>query len=157
MNTRINISKSVALCAALLLSFAGFGPVSAAGKLVVAESFAPSAGWASFYSYGGGLTRTFGNPRLSPFNDTHLENATRELVRNLSGTPVYVLHGEKDDNVPVRESREMVKLLGSFHPDFTYHEQPGAGHWWGNACVDWDPLFEFCRRHVRVEQPREPR
>ncbi len=37
----------------------------------------------------------------------------------------------------------MRQVLGEFHPDFAYHEQPGAGHWWGNPCVDWPPLFAF--------------
>jgi hypothetical protein len=42
----------------------------------------------------------------------------------------------------------MRKELAEFHPDFAYFEQPGAGHWWGNACVDWPPLFEFLARHT---------
>jgi len=41
----------------------------------------------------------------------------------------------------------MRKALEGFHHDFTYHEQPGAGHWWGNACVDWPPLFDLFARH----------
>jgi hypothetical protein len=41
----------------------------------------------------------------------------------------------------------MRQALGEFHPDFAYHEQPGAGHWWGNACVDWPPLFAFLSDH----------
>ena len=56
---------------------------------------------------------------------------------------VYVLHGDADDNVPVSQARQMREVLGTFHPDFSYHEQPGAGHWWGSACVDWPPLFAF--------------
>ncbi|MFM8175584.1 MAG: hypothetical protein ACKN81_18750, partial [Pirellulaceae bacterium] len=34
-----------------------------------------------------------------------------------------------------------------FHPDFVYKEQPGAGHWWGNLCVDWPPIFRFFADH----------
>jgi hypothetical protein len=41
----------------------------------------------------------------------------------------------------------MRKNLGTFHPDFAYYEQPGAGHWWGNACMDWPPLIDFLSRH----------
>src|SRR5262249_29774889 len=58
-----------------------------------------------------------------------------------------ILHGDKDDNVPVGQARSMRKTLAEFHPDFVYHEQPGAGHWWGNPCVDWAPMFEFFAEH----------
>jgi hypothetical protein len=63
---------------------------------------------------------------------------------------IYVLHGEKDDNVPVTQARFMRELLGRFHPDFSYYERPGAGHWWGDECVDWPPLFDFLKSHVRL-------
>jgi hypothetical protein len=69
------------------------------------------------------------------------------LVRNTGRLGVYVLHGDGDDNVPVGQARMMRQALAAFHPDFVYKEQPGAGHWWGNACVDWPPLFEFLRSH----------
>ena len=42
----------------------------------------------------------------------------------------------------------MREVLGTFHPDFAYHEQPGAGHWWGSPCVDWPPLFAFVDEHL---------
>jgi hypothetical protein len=62
---------------------------------------------------------------------------------------IYILHGEKDDNVPVAQARFMRELLGKFHPDFAYYERPGAGHWWGDECADWTPLFDFLKRHTR--------
>ena len=67
------------------------------------------------------------------------------LKDNYASQGVYVLHGDADDNVPVTEAREMRAQLGSFHPNFAYHEQPGAGHWWGNECVDWPPLMDFLK------------
>jgi pimeloyl-ACP methyl ester carboxylesterase len=116
-------------------------------------AIAPSAGWVSFSSYAGAR---------APENPTAVERLlgrcsspsdTAALVRNLERVGVYVLHGDADDNVPVREARFMRKKLGEFHPDFVYHERPGAGHWWGNACVDWPPLFSFleARRLPRRE------
>ncbi|MEZ5990448.1 MAG: hypothetical protein R3F30_15310, partial [Planctomycetota bacterium] len=41
----------------------------------------------------------------------------------------------------------MRERLARFHPDFAYYERPGAGHWWGNACMDWPPLVAFLARH----------
>ena len=89
-----------------------------------------------------------GEPNLKSPVDRLLARATAPsdtlaLVRNTSRLGVYVLHGDADDNVPVGQARQMRKVLGEFHPDFAYHEQPGAGHWWGPACVNWPPLFAF--------------
>jgi len=115
---------------------------------------APSAGWVSFYTYGGGIPRSFGlNPALVPFTETQLENDTMAFIRNLTGTPIYILHGEKDDNVPLSQAKEFVRELDTFHHDFELHVQPGAKHWWGSECVDWPPLFEFCRKHIRNPKP----
>jgi hypothetical protein len=50
----------------------------------------------------------------------------------------------------------MRQVLGEFHPDFAYHEQPGAGHWWGSPCVDWPPLFAFLERR-RIPSPDQVR
>jgi hypothetical protein len=74
---------------------------------------------------------------------------TADLARNFLHYGVYVLHGDQDDNVPVAQARFMRALLGTFHPDFAYYERPGAGHWWGDECVDWPPLFAFLQQHVR--------
>jgi len=78
---------------------------------------------------------------------------TYGLSENYKQEGIYIIHGEKDDNVPPTESRNMVENLKKFHTDFTYYEQPGAGHWWDNSdedgadCVDWSPLFDFFARH----------
>jgi len=111
-------------------------------------AIAPSAGWSSFWTYsererypddGGvrGLLRAAANP-----SDTNL------LLPNAERFGIYILHGDADDNVPVREARAMRALLAQEHGDFTYYERPGAGHWWGDQCMDWPPLFEFLQRHT---------
>lgn len=118
----------------------------------------PSAGWISFSSYG--RSRSSEEEAAStPFDWAGMENDTMALVENYTNLPIYAIHGEKDDNVPVEQSRRMVAELEKFHKDFVYHEQPGAGHWWddgpapGAGCVDWKPLFEFFRKHVRLLRP----
>ncbi|MEZ4433301.1 MAG: prolyl oligopeptidase family serine peptidase [bacterium] len=105
----------------------------------------PSAGWASFQSYVGldipdGL---FGRARA--------HSRTLDYIDNLTRRAVYIIHGDADDNVPVREGRDMFAAVGEVTDDIIYHEEPGAGHWWDNdpapgaACVDWPPLFELMR------------
>jgi hypothetical protein len=77
---------------------------------------------------------------------------TLSIKENYLQQGVYVLHGDADDNVPVDEAREMFKQLAAIsHPDFQYYERPGAGHWWGNECVDWPQLTQFLFRHTLPE------
>jgi pimeloyl-ACP methyl ester carboxylesterase len=114
----------------------------------------PSAGWISFMSY------TESNP---PPSTNALERFLRRsaaagdtllMASNYLQEGVYILHGDKDDNVPVSEARQMREVLGRFHRDLDYHEQPGAGHWWdasdepGTDCVDWAPMFDFFAHHA---------
>jgi pimeloyl-ACP methyl ester carboxylesterase len=110
-------------------------------------AIAPSAGWISMWSYAG--ARRAESPSLVEelMSRAQGPSDTVALTKNLGRLGVYILHGDADDNVPVGQAREMRKLLGEFHPDFAYHEQPGAGHWWGNACVDWPPLVLFLTDH----------
>jgi len=117
-------------------------------------AIAPSAGWSSFFNYGGGMKKDYGDaPVLTPFEITQNENDTIAFLTNLGRTPIYVLHGGKDEEVPVSEAKRMLEALSPFHREHVYHEQPDAKHWWGRECVDWIPLFEFCRKHRRVEDP----
>jgi hypothetical protein len=112
-------------------------------------AIAPSAGWISFESYSN-LRPTTRPAEQATAIESLMRRAvnagrTLELQRNLAGVGVYVLHGDQDDNVPVDEARTMRAELSPWHRDFAYHEQAGAGHWWGNECVDWPPLIEFLR------------
>lgn len=111
-------------------------------------AIAPSAGWISFATYAGGRQSDNPTPMQRMLRRAASPSETRLLVRNCAQHGVFVLHGDADDNVPVTQARAMRQLLGGFHPDFVYHEQPGAGHWWGNACVDWPPLFDFLRQRT---------
>ena len=111
-------------------------------------AIAPSAGWISMMSYAGvrKVDSTVSIDQL--FARAASPSDTLALVRNLASRGVYVLHGDADDNVPVSQARRMREVLGTFHPDFAYHEQPGAGHWWGSPCVDWPPLFAFLKERT---------
>jgi len=111
-------------------------------------AIAPSAGWISFSTYGGGRPAENPTPMQAMLQRAAAPSDTASLAHNYAAYGVYVLHGDADDNVPVGQARAMRQLLGTFHPDFCYYERPGAGHWWGNACVDWPPLFEFLARHT---------
>lgn len=114
-------------------------------------AIAPSAGWPTFWTY----TERSG---VAPW-DTHAPDSivglahraartsdTLALIDNYHALGVYILHGDADDNVPVAQARMMRdRLRNASHADLHYHEQEGAGHWWGDQCVDWPPIFELFR------------
>jgi pimeloyl-ACP methyl ester carboxylesterase len=112
----------------------------------------PSAGWISMMSYAGVPRSEHPDAMADLFQRAASAGDTLALVKNLSALGVYVLHGDQDDNVPVDQAREMRKLLGSFHADWAYHERVGAGHWWGNLCVDWPEMFEFFSKRSLPER-----
>lgn len=102
----------------------------------------PSAGWSSFFSYGGGQRFRDASPIEQMIQRAVSPSDTMALLHNSLMEDVYILHGDADDNVPVREARTMRDAL-KFNPRVIYHEQKGAGHWWGSQCVDWPPMFEM--------------
>lgn len=112
-----------------------------------------SAGWISFFSYAGGARFTNGTPVEAILQRASATSDTLLMKTNFLQEGVYILHGSEDDNVPVREARQMKTELAAFDSDFVYHEQPGAGHWWdvsdepGADCVDWAAMFDYFSRH----------
>jgi len=120
----------------------------------------PSAGWISFVSYKVRTPADAGTPMGAMVMRALLPSDPYALIHNYLQVGIYILHGEKDDDVPVTEARDMAAALGKVHQDFVYHEQPGAGHWWdvspeaGVDCVDWPPMFDFFARHARPEAER---
>ena len=103
---------------------------------------APSAGWATFDTYGG---RPEG--ALSElWQRADGASLTLEWISNLVPLPVYVLHGTADDNVPVSEAEHLITDLRAVGGRPEVHFQEGAGHWWGAQCVDWPPIFELFRQ-----------
>ena len=110
----------------------------------------PIGGWASFWSYGGGMP-TIQNPnRLEELElRSYLPSDTVQLLPNLSETGVYVLHGADDETVPVAQARFMRSRLAAFHANFAYYEKPGSDHAGGSDCSDWEPMMEFFQRLSR--------
>ncbi len=114
-------------------------------------AIAPSAGWRDFWSYGGGVTWKEPTPVQAMLDRAANVSRTLLMEDNYIQHGIYILHGDKDDNVPVGQARFMRERLAKFHPNWAYYEQPGAGHWWGNRCMDWPPLFEFLKQNVLPE------
>lgn len=116
-------------------------------------ALAPSAGWISFFSYGGTDPFTNASPIERILHRSAASSDTLALSTNYLHQGIYVIHGDADDNVPISEARRMREVLKGFHSDVDGHEEHGAGHWWdhsdepGADCVDWAPMFDFFARH----------
>jgi len=122
----------------------------------------PSAGWISFWSY---RFRDMNLPDTTPFQAmirrSTSASETPLFADNYKQLGVYVIHGEDDDNVLIREAKLMLDRLNEIgHKDVQYHFEPKAGHWWDNSeepgadCVDWPPMFDFFARHARPGKHR---
>ncbi|MBL9128312.1 MAG: prolyl oligopeptidase family serine peptidase, partial [Verrucomicrobiales bacterium] len=83
----------------------------------------PSAGWISFFSYAGTAVPTNPTPIEAILKRAVASSDTLAMATNYLHHGVYVVHGDADDNVPVREARTMREVLGRFHRDFDAHEQ----------------------------------
>ena len=116
----------------------------------------PSAGWLSRSTYGRRRgEETEQAPMELLLRRPRKAGDTVALAANLKQHGVYILHGANDDNVPVSQARRMSEVLGEFHKDWDYHEQPGKKHWWSNeygdggaACLDWPFMFDMFARHA---------
>ncbi|MEZ0326351.1 MAG: prolyl oligopeptidase family serine peptidase [Fimbriimonas sp.] len=116
-------------------------------------AIAPSAGWISFWSYAGGWQPREPNEVEKLLRTAMNPSDTLQRIRNLKDRGVYILHGDQDDNVPVGQARTGRAALRPWHRDLQYHEQPGAGHWWGNECVDWPGIFDMFNTRKRDLDP----
>ncbi|MBL8862512.1 MAG: prolyl oligopeptidase family serine peptidase [Planctomycetes bacterium] len=102
------------------------------------DALGPSAGWASFDSYGG---RPQGALRET-WHGADAASLTEQLLVNVARHPIFVLHGSADDNVPASEARALLARLAELGAEPRSHFQEGAGHWWdgqlstGADCVD---------------------
>ncbi len=111
-------------------------------------ALAPSAGWSGFDAYGGGER---GGELARWWRGADGASDTLAQARDLAPLPVLILHGEKDDNVPLGEAQRMEKVLRENGGEPKLVVQPGAGHWWdgdaarGVDCVDWPGIFELFR------------
>ncbi len=114
-------------------------------------AIAPSAGYPTLSSYGshdGMIPDSAGSPTEAMLLRASSASNVLALTQNYKGLGVYIAHGDDDRTVPVAFARQMKKVLAEFHPDFSYYEHPGGGHWYGDISVDWPPIFNFFSWHT---------
>jgi dienelactone hydrolase len=112
-------------------------------------AMAPAAGYPDIIAYRrtGSDTSFFNHPHYKMVYSSGLHARMIYFEDNYVQTPLYVLHGDADEVVPVDQARKMRKILESKHPNMVYFEYPGGTHWYGDESMDWPPLFDFLRQH----------
>jgi predicted esterase len=113
-------------------------------------AIAPSAGYPNLSSYGshdGQIPENSDVPMEAILLRASNPSNVLALATNYKNLGVYIAHGDADKTVSVEYARQMRKLLGTFHTDFSYYEYPGGEHWYGDESVDWAPIFNFFSWH----------
>lgn len=113
-------------------------------------AIAPCAGYPTLKGYGSadGLIPDSSNiPMEQLLLRSGNQSDVLKMVSNYKPLGIYIHHGDADPTVSVNYARQMRKILGEFHADMSYHEQPGGSHWFGSESVDWAPIFEFFKWH----------
>lgn len=111
---------------------------------------APCAGWISFSTYAGGATYPQ-TPIGDMFRRAGLSSDTLAMKANLMSKPIFINHGDADDNVPVTEARRMRQEL-SENRQLHWYEEKGGGHWYdsdpepGASVEDFAPIFSLFSR-----------
>ncbi len=73
------------------------------------------------------------------------------LVGNIYKTPVWVFHGEKDEVVPVEQSRQMVEFLkGLDNKEVKFTAYPDEGHAIWDRVYNDPSLYEWFLKHRRI-------
>lgn len=111
---------------------------------------APCAGYPTLMGYGsadGKIPTNSDNKAEQMLLRASNPSNVMALASNYKASGIYILHGDADRTVSVEYAREMRKLLGTFHPDFSHYEYPNGSHWYSDESVDWKPLFDFFKWH----------
>ncbi len=110
------------------------------------RAIGPSAAWSQFDNVWAGRPNA---ARDEPWLGADRASDTMSLIDNLAQIPTFILHGEKDDNVPLSEAERMLAALRAAGAAPLHHFEPDKKHWWdgypepGTACVDWPAMFEL--------------
>lgn len=82
------------------------------------------------------------------------KNSSWSMAESLLGVPIFVHHGDVDQNVNVDWSRYGVRLLQRWGYDIRYDELPGYGH---EDLGIWADLFNWFLEHRRDGHPTRVR
>ncbi len=113
----------------------------------------PIGGWASFWSYGGGMAAFDDRPSAveAMLLRGYAPSDTTKLLTNLAGVGVYVLHDSAEVHVPVEQARFFREQLAGFHANFVYQEPTTAELAAHDSSDDWPRMMDFFEHSRRTE------
>lgn len=117
------------------------------------NAISPQAGYTDYFLYAN-------KEEMNSFRKKLFEEWSPLLfAENLLHVPAYIVHGAKDDNVDVKNDREMSARLKELDYNFVYDENPNTGHWWGPRgkdygieVVDKPAIWNFLRKFKTKEK-----
>jgi len=110
------------------------------------ERFAAAVVVCGYVSAFTGRTSGVSYPSLAPESKTDPFSAIAQRVRSI---PIWIFHGDADQNVSVEESRKMFAALKALGSDVRYTELPGVAHnAWEQAYSRAD-VFEWLFKQTR--------
>lgn len=72
-----------------------------------------------------------------------------DLASRIADIPVWIVHGDADDIVPVEESRRMAAALAEAGADVRYEELPGVDHFAWSPAYASEELIDWLFRQQR--------
>lgn len=73
-----------------------------------------------------------------------------------TSAPVLFLHGDKDENVPLQQSRSMAEALRSAGVPCELQVKPGAGHGWADDPADMVRVADWFDKHISSRTRSRP-
>ena len=74
------------------------------------------------------------------------------FIENALHLPIFDVHGVKDEDVTVTQSRRIMAELEKLGYEAVYDEHPDRPHWWG---MDFPNAIAFLKEKVRDSHPKE--
>ncbi len=126
-------------------------------------AIAPGAGWPSHQLYvpwNFQKSEIFAERPILAIRDRVLRiDNPLNLIDNALNLPVFIFHGERDDNVPTLFARMFAFYLERLGYKYEYKEVRGKRHWYNLdgdiVCVDDPEIMDFFRQNVRNPFPRQ--
>ena len=110
------------------------------------ERFAAAVIVCGFVSEFKGKTSGVDYPSLAPESKSGPFNV---IAKKVSSIPIWIFHGDADQNVSVEESRKMFAALKSIGADVQYTELPGVPHNAWDLSYSRADVFEWLFKQVK--------
>ncbi|MBU1078415.1 MAG: prolyl oligopeptidase family serine peptidase [Spirochaetes bacterium] len=78
-----------------------------------------------------------------------------ERVKKIVNIPIWVFHGAKDNIVPVKESKNLVRLLKKYNGNVKFTIYPKAGHDSWTKTYKNEELYKWMLKHKKISRKKD--